>query len=603
MSRPTTRSGPVRLMRLAPFRIAATAALAGVAAGANLLLPILLARTVDAVLAGHGPGFALVALAGLLVTRALAEATGALTKVTTMGHIAAAVRYRLLSHIFALGLGRLSRYPAGDLVTRVTANVSGGVSAVPVLINSVISIAVSLGGLVALWLIDWRLGAVFLLGAVPILLMMRVLVGRVTSSYGEYLERMANIAARLTDALAGGRTIRACGTAELETRRILAPLPELSRCGLRTWAAQRSISWRVDLVLAAIHVVVLAVAGLGVAAGQMTAGDFFAAALYLNLAMGLLEQVDTLIYLADAKANAGRVDELFAEQPGAVPAARGPAAVADPVVAGPAVGRAAIGPAVVGPVVGPAGRGALSLRQVCVRREGQVVLDVVDVDLPGGAAVAVVGRSGAGKSTLAALAGGLIGPDRGEVLLDGARIDPGDRASVRGQVAYAFEKPVLLGRTVRDALTYGCPDVTAPRLQCAVRAAQAEDFIRRLPAGLDTPLADAPLSGGELQRLGLARALAHGGRLLVLDDATSSLDSVTEAKVANSFLTGLAGRTRLIVAHRITTASRVDLVIWLQAGRIRAIGSHQSLWSTEPDYREVFSDGLSPAEPAEEEAA
>jgi ATP-binding cassette subfamily B protein len=148
---------------------------------------------------------------------------------------------------------------------------------------------------------------------------------------------------------------------------------------------------------------------------------------------------------------------------------------------------------------------------------------------------------------------------------------------------------VLLGDTVRDALTYGRSAVPDRQVEQAARIAQAEDFIRRLPAGFDTALADTPFSGGEAQRLGLARAVVHGGRVLVLDDATSSLDTITEANLAAAITAGLAGRTRLVIAHRATTAARADSVAWLAEGRIRAFAPHHALWATDPDYRAVFA--------------
>src|SRR6185503_14243168 len=142
------------------------------------------------------------------------------------------------------------------------------------------------------------------------------------------------------------------------------------------------------------------------------------------------------------------------------------------------------------------------------------VLEGVDLAIPGGAAVAVVGRSGAGKSTLAALAARLREPDDGEVRLDGVPLPNLHHDALRGAVGCAFERPVLVGTTVLDAIG-GDP--------AAARAAHADAFVTRLPRGYDTPLADAPMSGGEAQRLGLARAWP-ASRLLVLDDATSSLD-------------------------------------------------------------------------------
>jgi ATP-binding cassette subfamily B protein len=153
---------------------------------------------------------------------------------------------------------------------------------------------------------------------------------------------------------------------------------------------------------------------------------------------------------------------------------------------------------------------------------------------------------------------------------------------------------VLLGTTVREALSYGRPGASESEIMQAMEMAQAGEFIRRLPGGLDAPLATAPFSGGELQRLGLARALVHSGGLLVLDDAMSSLDTATEVTVTNAVTKGLARYTRLIVAHRASTAAAADLVAWLEEGRIRAVAPHRLLWSTEPEYRDLFA--IAPAD-------
>jgi ATP-binding cassette subfamily B protein len=124
----------------------------------------------------------------------------------------------------------------------------------------------------------------------------------------------------------------------------------------------------------------------------------------------------------------------------------------------------------------------------------------------------------------------------------------------------------------------------------AAVAAQVHDVLVRLPRGYETPVADAPLSGGEIQRIGLARAIVRDPGILVLDDATASLDTVTEAKVDKAFTTALPGRTRVVVTHRPATAARADLVVWLEKGRVRGTGTHQELWDDE-DYRAVFTGG------------
>jgi ATP-binding cassette subfamily B protein len=210
------------------------------------------------------------------------------------------------------------------------------------------------------------------------------------------------------------------------------------------------------------------------------------------------------------------------------------------------------------------------------------VLDRITLTVPGGASVAVVGRSGAGKSTLAALAARLRDPDAGEVLLDGVPLPEVRHEELRAAVGCAFERPVLVGETVRDAIGMGRDRLP---VGAAARAARAHEFVSRLPHGYDTPLSEAPMSGGEAQRLGLARAWP-ARRVLVLDDATSSLDMVTEMQIAQA-LTEPRGRTRLIVTHRAATAARADLVVWLEAGRLRGVGPHARLWC-DPDYRAVF---------------
>jgi ATP-binding cassette, subfamily B, bacterial len=201
--------------------------------------------------------------------------------------------------------------------------------------------------------------------------------------------------------------------------------------------------------------------------------------------------------------------------------------------------------------------------------------------------VALVGRSGAGKSLVAAVAGRLRDPDRGQVRLDGVPLDQVERRSLRRAVAYAFERPALRGGTVADMIGFGVDRPSPEAIRRAAAAAQADGFVGRLPDGYRAPLSRTPLSGGELQRLGLARAVAHDARVLILDDATSSLDTATEAEIAAALTAQMHGRTRLIVTHRATTAARADLVAWLDGGRIRAYGPHGELWA-DPDYRAVF---------------
>jgi ATP-binding cassette subfamily B protein len=241
----------------------------------------------------------------------------------------------------------------------------------------------------------------------------------------------------------------------------------------------------------------------------------------------------------------------------------------------------------------PAGRGRLELRGVTVRSGGEVVLDGLDLVVPGGAMIAVVGRSGSGKSLVAALVGRLVDPDEGEVLLDDIALRDLDRHELRRAVGYGFSRPALFGQTVADAIAFGHDTPTPAAVQDAARAARADAFIRLLPDGYATALDQAPMSGGEAQRVGLARTFAHAGRVVVLDDVAASLDTVTEHHISRVLTGALSDRTRLIVCHRASTAARTDAVIWLDRGRLRAMAPHRELWR-DPDYRALFEVGEEP---------
>jgi ATP-binding cassette subfamily B protein len=538
-----------------------------VAAAASLLLPVIAARALNAVLVAHDVGAALTTMLVVLTLRIIAEALGSVARAYATTRVTGALRYQILRQVFTLGVAGQRQYNTGDLVARITGNVARSATIAPTLVHAAVAIAASLGGLIGLVLIDWPIGIVFLTAAVPAVVVLRLLTNQLTSSYAEYLGHVSAIAARLTDALAGSRTISASGTLRREVDRVLVPLPDLARSGSRIWAVQRSASWQFALIVSTVRVLVLGTAGVALAAGQITAGEMLAASLYLSQALGLLQHLDSLTTLGEARANALRVLHVLADDPPTEPAH------------GPAPDTGDIEP----------GTGLITFRRIVVRRQGRTILDGVDLQIPAGTAMALVGRSGMGKTSLAMLPGRLLDPESGETLIDGVCVNTLDTAHLRRQVSYAFSRPVLLGRTVHDALTYGRPGAPEAEVEAALRVARADDFIRRLPNGLETSLAACPFSGGEMQRLGLARAIIHGGRIMILDDATSSLDTVTEAEIAEALTAGPANRTRILVAHRAHTAARADLVAWLDNGRIRAVGTHHDLWVREPEYRAIFA--------------
>jgi ATP-binding cassette subfamily B protein len=303
---------------------------------------------------------------------------------------------------------------------------------------------------------------------------------------------------------------------------------------------------------------VLGAAGIGVVHGRISPGELLAAVGYVGLALGLLRQSAGLARAARAYGSACRVAEVVA------------GAVHRP-------GRATL----------PAGPGELRFQGVHTERNGKTALRNVDLVVPARATIAVVGASGSGKSAFLETAGGLRRPDAGSVSLDGIPLDEIDPGELRSAVAYAFERPVLLGHTVADAIGYGHHAVAPDELRQALRVVRAEAFVDRLPDGADTSMQAVRLSGGEVQRLGLARAACRNARLLLLDDATSSLDTATEAEIGASLAELARETTCLLITRRATIAARSDLVLWLTAGRIEALAPHAELWH-DPHYRRLF---------------
>jgi len=527
-------------------------ALAGVLE--TLALPAVLGRAVDAVVAGTGGGRWIALAAGLIALGVAVDVAEMLAGTACVTGTGAWLRNRLVSHVLAIGPRRAGRFDTGDLVSRVSGNAVEAAQAGPSLVTVATAALPPLGSLVLLVLIDVRVAAAFLAGVALVALVLRAFTRQTAEIVGAYQRAQGRIAARLAESLTGVRTIAAAGTLERERHRILEPLSELRDQGGRTWRVLSRTSAQAAVVGPVVLVAVLAAGGLALAAGRITPGDLFAAGRYAAIGAGLGSLTGVLGVLSRARAGVRRAAEVLT-----------------------------VNPVRYGGLALPKGPGWVEFRGVTARDGDTVLLDTIDLTLPGGAAVAVVGRSGAGKSVLAALAARLREPDAGRILLDGVPLDELDHDGLRAAVGAAFERPVLVGGTVADAIGLG---LDRDRVRAAARATHAHEFVSRLPRGYDTALAEAPMSGGEAQRLGLARAW-HAERLLVLDDATSSLDMVTEMQISRT-LTGDGRRTRLIVTHRAATAAHADLVVWLDAGRVRAVGPHGELWR-DPAYREVFS--------------
>jgi ATP-binding cassette subfamily B protein len=521
---------------------------------ATLGLPVVLGRVIDVVVAGDDAVRWMVAAAGLIALGILADLIQSYAEPACIAGSTAWLRNRLVRHVFAIGPQAPRRFETGDLVSRVSSNAADAAQAGLSAVLVATAILPPVGSVVLLAYIDVWLAVAFVAGVALVALVLQAFTRHTTNANAGYQQTQGRIAARLAESLAGARTIAAAGTVEREERRVLEQLPELHQQGQLLWQVLARSVAQAGVVGPLVLVAVLAAGGLQVVNGRITPGDLFAASQYAAIGAGLGGLTGVFGRLARSRAGVRRTAEVLTVEP-------------------LGYGSRAL----------PAGPGKLEFRKVVVRAGDAVLLDGIDLTVPGGSAVALVGPSGAGKSVLAGLAARLREPDEGEVLLDGVVLGELTHDALRTAVRCAFERPVLVGGTVADAIGLG---LDQNRVQSAARATHAHEFVSRLPQGYETPLADAPMSGGEAQRLGLARAW-HAERLLVLDDATSSLDMVTEMQISRTLTGDHGGRTRLIVTHRVSTAARADLVVWLDGGRIRGVGPHERLWDL-PAYRGVF---------------
>jgi ATP-binding cassette subfamily B protein len=208
--------------------------------------------------------------------------------------------------------------------------------------------------------------------------------------------------------------------------------------------------------------------------------------------------------------------------------------------------------------------------------------------------VALVGGTGSGKTTLAALIPRLYDVSDGAVLVDGADVRDVDQASLRAQVAVVSDDPFLFSDTVHNNIAYARADATREQVELAARRAQADGFVRELPDGYDTMIGERglSLSGGQRQRIAVARALLADPRILILDDATSSVDATTERELKDALREAMDGRTTFIIAHRLSTIALADRIVVLEAGEIIAEGEHDELLETSELYREIVEKGL-----------
>jgi ATP-binding cassette subfamily B protein len=560
---------------LRPYRLQLWGSLifAWAAMGMTVLIPWLIGEAVNAIEDGNKPDLLPLALA--IVGAGILRLGLTVVRRVVAGKVSLAVEFDLrqqfYAHLQRLDLGFFDGQQTGQLMSRATVDLQ--------------SIRFFLGyGLIFITqnLLTITLAAVVMIAINPLLALVALIpapfVIVTATRYSqisrpaqqEVQQRIAELTAEAEENVSGIRIVKAFAREEHQLHRFQRVVARVFDQSIYTTRIQAFFSPLIGLLPQIGIALVLLVGGREVINGNLSLGAFVAFYTYVAMLAGPMRSLGMALGMAQrAVASGNRMFEILDREP----------AIQSPPDAPPL----------------PAGGGAVELSDVTLRYNGgSPSLTNVDLSVEAGKTVALVGPSGSGKTSLVGLIARLYDPSEGAVLVDGADVRGVDLDALRSQIAFVGDDSFLFTASVAENIAYAQQEATLEEIEAAARRAQADSFIRELPDGYETRVGERglTLSGGQRQRVAIARALLANPRILILDDATSSVDATTEAAIKDGLQEAMAGRTTFIIAHRLSTVSLADEIVVLDGGTIVDRGSHEELMAGCGFYREIAEHGL-----------